>query len=430
MRLLYIHTFHNLEYERERQAAEELERARREKAEKQRREMELEEKERLKREHHDKHLMEEKRLREKLLADKQSAAKRLADEKARKEKEEKLRIKREERARLLREEREREEKRLAEKRARKLERKKKEEEMRARCVHNDGTIQFDCLQSYFSQTSDQPFHFVDTRRRKRHARRLQGWSLNAKVSALAVHSANYLPLPVVIFVLHFVIPTTPSGLEREKAKREALEQQRRLLEEQQRIKRAQRLQRIKAEQEKMEMQVKKIHPGLARPTNEAVEKVKMERSQRLAMEANHTSTSSQRQKAEALRLVAEADRLKKRMAAEKSAPGNDVEAELLNWVSKKHLATAKSGKPKAVAKSSSATGGKSRLSMAVAAAAQKKSSAPPPKPTGVDNTEMEIMNWMQSKKQPSARPAKPTSAPVDDTEMELLNWVKKKKGAK
>ena len=282
-----------------------------------------------------------------------------------------------------------------------------------------------------------------------------------------------------------------SDLEREKAKLERLEQQQKASEEKQRAKRAEQLKRIRAEQEQVEMQVKKVteHSGSGRKRSEVAEQSERERlpakeakkesarrpeqanANRDLTLANERALVAQRQKDEARRLVAEAEQLKKRLTAEKakaslpsaatkkrnsiesSVPNNQtksrdehVEAELMNWVSKKHSTATKTkplnGKAKALVQKSSigsepttprqsklsaavsqvakerspqratpngAKRNSSRLSLAVAAAAQQRSTTTPQKtpvtpstpklanPAVVD-AEMEIMNWLQNKK--------------------------------
>jgi len=348
----------NAEYERESQVFEENERVKRMQAEELLREMERVEKERLERQHREIHLMEEERIREKLMHDKEEAAKRLAEANARKEK---ARRGGEEKERLLREKKERKEQA-------RLERQRKEEELRARCE-------------------------AEKKEREEAARR----------------------------------EFEREKLEREKAKRELLEQRRKALEEKQKARRAERLKRIKAEQERVEMQVKKVtqHPGSGHRKSELADQLERERVSpkdpkreppRQADQTNGKSgpaltneraLAAQRQKEEARRLMAEAERLKMRLTAEKAKTSNKavssssapkikgptdrkkstnakVEAELLNWVSKKQPSTTKIQQPRGKAKvlvQSNSDGSetkpprKSKLSQAVAQVAKEKHSS-------------------------------------------------------
>jgi len=303
-----------------------------------------------------------------------------------------------------------------------------------------------------------------------------------------------------------------------------LEQRRKALEEKQRVRRAERLKRIKAEQERVEMQVKKVtqHPRPGHQKSELADQLERERLSpkdpkrqppRRAEQINGKSgpeltneraLAAQRQKEEARRLMAEAERLKMRLTAEKAKTSNKavssssapkikgptdrkkstdekVEAELLNWVSKKQLSTTKIHQPRGKVqlnsdRSQTEPPRKSKLSQAVAQVAKEKHSttnaAKPPSgkvkevvrksalgsetiPTHQSGLSAAAVNQVAKERsaksvnpntekrnssrlslavaaaaqqRPNTTPKKPTKYPaVDEAELEIMNWLQNKK---
>ena len=120
-------------------------------------------------------------------------------------------------------------------------------------------------------------------------------------------------------------------LERERLMKEArLEEQRKLLEEKQKAERAERLRRIKAEQNRVEMQVKISAMKKSGMTNAEIAQ-KLE-SERLAKEKELERERKAKEEEETRRLMAEAEDLKKRLA--KGKPRRKTAGDVLDSAKK------------------------------------------------------------------------------------------------
>lgn len=251
-------------------------------------------------------------------------------------------------------------------------------------------------------------------------------------------------------------------MEREKARLERHEQQKRVLEEKQRAERAQRLARIRAEQQRVDQQVRRAtdHSGPAggqgaqpaQPASAVPDdrvEAKRERARRLA-EANakrEAALAKQRSVDDSQRLAAvseqrrkdslaaESERLKMMLATEKATPApistaeEDVEDELMSFLSKK-------GTPKpAVRKPSggSATPHKSRLSAAVSQVSKERAQQQHADPNGAtrkSRLSMAVAAAAHQKKTPAAVRSK-SAMPIvnggdDDVQDELMSFLSKK----